>query len=150
MAKRSNKRSSAARKGAATRKANARRKFSQRSKAAKKGWRRRKAKEKIVMEAKAAPISTGRLREWIVTWAYHSKKKGVRMADFVVIAKSDIDAKLFVVKARAKGKDSKGADLTWMHKIPWDEVSAVPSDEETSEENEREIKALGEGYVELR
>jgi hypothetical protein len=144
------KRSAAARKGWNTRRRNAQREFRKRSKASKKGWRRRKAKAAIVAKAKAQPKAKGPLREWQVVWKYLS---GNREVTFDVIAKSEEDAKLFVVKAVARRRDSQGADLTWMTKIPWDEVSAIPgadSEEEQKPLNRREIMALGEGWVAKR
>ena len=149
MAKRRTKRqrSEAARKGWRTR----RRTFLRRSRAAKKGWRRRKAKEKIEKEAKkkigGGGILRGRLKEWLVTWIYTAKDGPPRQVDFTVIARSESDAALFVVKAVAKGQDSEGADLTWMSAIPWDEIFTVPVEEENATLSKDEIKALGEGYV---
>ena len=146
MAKRRTKRqrSEAARKGWRTR----RRTFLRRSRAAKKGWRRRKAKARIVAQAKAQPkAKRGALREWLVTWIYTAKDGPPRQVDFTVIARSESDAALFVVKAVAAGQDSEGADLTWMSAIPWDEIFTVPVEEENASLSKDEIKTLGEGYV---
>lgn len=82
-----------------------------------------------------------------MVWRYRA---GNREVNFDVIARSEEDALLFVVQAVAKGKDSKGADLTWMNKIPWDETYAMRSPDEESETSKAERKALGEGYVEKR
>lgn len=144
-------RSKAAKRGWITQRRNAQKEFRRRSQAAKKGWRRRKAKAKIIAKAKAQPkAKRGRLTEWIVTWKYLGSKRP-RTVDFYVIARSKEDAELFVVKAVSKGQDSNGADLTWMLKIPWNEVSSFRIEEEHEEKSTRaEIQALGEGYVEMR
>ena len=132
--------------------------FKRRSKASKKGWRRRKAREKIEAQAKAKPkTKRGKLKEWLVTWAYQGaaskKNKGSksRSAGFIVIARSAEDASLFVTKAVASGEDSSGADLTWMEQVPWDEVDVTsPEQGEEKAPDQKTIRALGAGYVELR
>ena len=142
-------RSLAAKKAWATRRKRAAAEFRRRSKASKKGWRRRKAKEAIEREAKQKPVAKGRLREWQVVWAYGDKRE----VTFDVIARGENDAKLFVIKAVAKGQDSEGADLTFMRKIPWDQTWAVPESERTDEReplNQSEINAHGEGWTAKR
>ena len=101
--------------------------------------------------AKKRPTKKGKLREWIVIWTYNGA--ATRSVDFVVIARSEADAELFVVKAVAAGKDSKGADLSWMSKIPWDTRETIPFEEEHDEDDrleKRELSALGDGFVEVR
>jgi hypothetical protein len=150
-AKRKSARSLAAKKTAATRRKRAAAEHKRRSNAAKKGWRRRKAKEEIKRKAKAQrKVKRGALKEYIVTYVYYIKKRP-RVADFDAIARSREDAELFVVQAQSRGQDSKGADLTWMERIPWDEISTIPAPEEEEDTlAKKEIKALGEGWVELR
>lgn len=144
------RRSAAARKGWVTRRKREAAEFRRRSRASKKGWRRRKARRKIEQAAKAQPTKKGRLGEWLVTWSYHPAKGRPRMVDFMVIARSGADAELFVVKAAAKGEDSNGADLTWLEKIPWDTVTSIEMPEDENGLSKKEIKALGEGWVEVR
>lgn len=157
MAKKTKRaKSAAARKGWTTRRKHEAAEFRRRSRASKKGWRRHKAKERIKEEAKAQPkAKKGRLREWIVTWMYTPAHKGSRprRVDFTVIARSKEDAELFVIKAVAAGRDSTGTDLTWMIRIPWDEVFTMSPKEAGEDEqafDKKAIKAAGEGWVEVR
>ena len=131
--------------------------FKRRSIAAKKGWRRRKAREKIEREAKKKPKGRGKLQEFIVTWAYQGaasrRNKGStsRTAGFTVIARNTSDADLYVIQAVATGSDSNGADLTWMEQVPWDEVTTSTPEQEGEEPSDRKtIRALGAGFVALR
>lgn len=137
-------RSQAAKKGWRTRRAQ----FRKRSRAARKGWKRRKAKAKLKIQAKRKPISKGKLGEWVVAWSYKGKTR--RMVGFVAIARNDNDASLFVTKAVANGTDSTGADLTWMESVPWNEVTVTKPEVDENGLTQSEIRAAGEGYIELR
>src|SRR5271163_3220202 len=93
-------RSLAAKRGWVTRRKNQRKEFLRSSRASKKGHRKRKAKEKILKAAAAAPKPKrrGKLLEWIVAFRYTSTRttkvnRGSleRQADFIAIARTSID-----------------------------------------------------------
>lgn len=154
--RRHSKQSAAARKGWATRRKRAAQQFKKRSKASKKGWKRRKAAEVI----RKAPPAKGKLAEWLVTYKYgkddqgrgKKKRRGhIKTVDFTAIARNKINAEKFVMEAIENvGADSNGKDLSWMQKIPWDEVTSMKMPPEVSEYNAEDIKTLGEKYVEIR
>lgn len=76
--------------------------------------------------------------------------KTSRILGFTVIAKNEQDALTFVYKAVANGEDSTGSDLTWVSQIDWSEVDVTTAIEDESEKlRQKEIKELGEGWVEV-
>lgn len=87
-----------------------------------------------------------------MVWTYTgSSKKNLRSVDFFVVAQNKENAELYAVKAVAKGKDSTGADLTWMRKIPWDERESYLLEEEQEEvPTQKELQKYGNGWVEMR
>lgn len=125
-----------------------RKEFLRRSKASKKGWRRRKAKERIAEKVKQKPKSKkGPLREYVVNFGLRSKGK-LRERSVTAIARSEEEAIHSVYRAIHEGEDSMGADLAWMEPLDWEEVTATRAPE-GEELDAQEIREQGAGWTEV-